>query len=92
MDPELISQLPLFELVVPAWQMLMYIVLTTVCMLSQKYRLSLIITYCFSLYWVFFLYYGDVVGSFDRYPSAVTLYLVSGLLLIILMLIAAFRE
>ncbi len=92
MDPELISQLPLFELVLPAWQMVMYIVLTSICMLSQRYKLSLIITYCFSFYWVFFLYYGDVIGSFDRYPGAVTLYLVCGLLLVILMLIAAFRE
>jgi len=92
MDPELISQLPLFELVIPAWQMIMYILLTSLCMLSQRHKLSLIITYCFSLYWVFFLYYGDVVGSFDRYPGAVTLYLASGVLLVILIIIAAFRE
>lgn len=92
MDPELISQLPLFVLVIPAWQMVMYILLTIICMLYQRYRLSLIITYCFSLYWVFFLYYGDVIGSFNLYPGAVTLYLGSGILLIILILIAAFRE
>ena len=92
MDITFFEQLPLFELVIPAWQMAFYILITSLCIISQRYKLFQIVTYCFSLYWGFFLYYGDVVGSFDRYPYAVTLYLASGLLLIILTLIAAFRE
>ena len=91
MDPELIAQIPLFELVIPAWQMVFYLIVISLCMLSTRYRLGLIITYCFSLYWGFFLYWGDIVGSFSRYPEAVMLYIVSGLLLVILMIIACFR-
>ncbi len=92
MDPKLIAQLPLFELVIPAWQMAFYIVVISLCMFNTRYKLGLIITYCFCLYWCFFLYWGDVVGSFSKYPGAVTLYIVSGLLLVILMIIACFRE
>jgi len=43
------------------------------------------------LYWGFVLYWGDVIGSFSRYPGAVTLYIASGLLLVLLMIVACLR-
>ena len=92
MDFTFFKELPLFELAIPEWQIGFYVLITVLCLITQRYKLFKIITYCFCLYWGFFLYYGDVVGSFDRYPYAVTLYLISGLFLIILMLVAAFRE
>ncbi len=91
MDPELIAQLSLFEMVIPAWQMAFYIIVISLCMFNMRYKLGLIITYCFCLYWGFFLYWGDIIGSFSKYPGAVMLYIASGFLLVILMVIACFR-
>ena len=91
MDSELIAQLPLFEMVIPAWQMAFYIIVISLCMFNMRYKLGLIITYCFCFYWGFFLYWGEVVGSMNEYPGAVTLYITSGILLVILMVIACFR-
>ncbi len=91
MDPDLIANLHSYELVIPAWQMVFYVIVISFCLLSTQYKVGLILTYSFSLYWGFVLYWGDVVGSFSRYPGAVTLYIVSGLLVVILMIIACLR-
>ena len=91
MDQDLIANLHSYELVIPAWQMVFYVIVISFCLLSTQYKVGLIITYSFSLYWGFVLYWGDVVGSFSSYPGAVTLYIVSGLLVVILMIIACLR-
>ncbi len=91
MEPDLIAQFYLYTLVIPAWQMVFYVIIISFCLLSTNYKVGLIITYSFSLFWGFVLYWGDVVGSFSRYPGAVTLYIASGLLLVILMIVACLR-
>ncbi len=91
MSPDLFQQFQDYQLVIPAWQMILYIVIISFCLLNTSYKTGLIITYSFSLYWGFVLYWGDVVGSFSRYPGAVTLYIASGLLLVILMIISCLR-
>jgi hypothetical protein len=83
MDQDLIANLHSYELVIPAWQMVFYVIVISFCLLSTQYKVGLILTYSFSLYWGFVLYWGEVVGSFSRYPGAVTLY--------ILMIIACLR-
>ncbi len=91
MNPDLLEQFHSYTLVIPAWQMVFYVIIISFCLLSTNYKVGLIITYSFSLYWGFVLYWGDVVGSFSRYPGAVTLYIASGLLLVILMIVACLR-
>jgi hypothetical protein len=91
MDQDLIANLHSYELVIPAWQMVFYVIVISFCLLSTQYKVGLILTYSFSLYWGFVLYWGEVVGSFSRYPGAVILYIVSGLLVVILMIIACLR-
>jgi len=86
MDPDLIEKLHSYELVIPAWQMIFYVIIISFCLISTNYKVGLIITYSFSLYWGFVLYWGD-----SRYPGAVTLYIASGLLLVLLMIVACLR-
>ena len=88
----LLSQMLLIELVIPAWQMALFIVTISVFMLIQRIKLTLIITFLFTFYWAFFLYWGDVIASFAKFPFVAALYLVSGVIYIVLTLIAFYRE
>ncbi|MEC4679291.1 MAG: hypothetical protein VST67_01165 [Nitrospirota bacterium] len=88
----LLSQMLLIELVIPAWQMALFIVTISVFMLIQRIKLTLIITFLFTFYWAFFLYWGDVLASFAKFPFVAALYLVSGVIYIVLTLIAFYRE
>ena len=88
----LMSQMLLIELVIPAWQMALFIVTISVFMLIQRIKLTLITTFLFTFYWAFFLYWGNVLASFAKFPFVAALYLVSGVIYIVLTLIAFYRE
>ena len=88
----LLSQMLLIELVIPAWQMALFIVTISVFMLIQRIKLTLIITFLFTFYWAFFLYWGDVLASFAKFPFVAAVYLVSGVIYTVLTLIAFYRE
>ncbi len=88
----LLSQMLLIELVIPAWQMALFIVTISIFMLIQRIKLTLITTFLFTFYWAFFLYWGNVLASFAKFPFVAALYLVSGVIYIVLTLIAFYRE
>ena len=88
----LLSQMLLIELVIPAWQMALFIVTISVFILIQRIKLTLIITFLFTFYWAFFLYWGDVLASFAKFPFVAAVYLVSGVIYTVLTLIAFYRE
>ncbi len=87
-----LSQVLLIEMAIPAWQMALFIVLISLFMLIQRIKLTLITMFLFTFYWAFFLYWGDVLASFSKFPVVAALYLVSGVLYIVLTLIAFYRE
>ncbi len=41
------------QLIVPLWQILLFVLLVSLAALFQRYRLVLLFSYVFSLYWVF---------------------------------------
>ena len=86
------SQILFLELLIPAWQMALFIALISIFMLLQRMKLCLITTFLFTFYWGFFLYWGEVIGSFSSFPYVVALYLFSGVIYIILTLITFYRE
>jgi hypothetical protein len=90
--PSFLSQLFLIELAIPAWQMAIFIFTISVFMLIQRIKLCLITTFLFTFYWAFFLYWGEVLASFGKFPFVAALYLVSGVIYTVLTLIAFYRE
>ena len=91
-EAEVISQIPFFELAIPVWQMALYIVIISVCTLSQRHRLALIVTYLFTLYWGFFSYFGQIIATLGTWPNVATLFVMCGLLHVGLTVIAFFQE
>ena len=86
MIDDLLAQFPSVELVIPAWQMVIYISIISIFMLARDFKLSLITTYLFTLYWGFFLYFGDFIGSLSTFPPA--LFAIFGLIHVVLTLFA----
>ena len=85
------SQFADIILAVPAWQMALYIVIISFFMLADRLKLCLIITYLFTLYWGFFLYWAEAMAAGGRLPGLSLLYLVGGIMQVILTLIAFLR-
>ena len=93
MDAANLSQFPYFNLVIPAWQMGMYVGIISLCMLVHADKLSLIVTYLFTLYWGYFVIWGDVLQSIGgSSPVSGTWFLILGTVHVILTLITFFRE
>ncbi len=87
-----LSQIFLVDLTIPAWQMALFIVLSSFFMLLRRHKLCLVTTYLFVFYWGFFLYWGEVLSSFGQFPNAAALYVVCGIILLVLTSIALYQE
>ncbi len=90
MIDDLLAQFPSVELVIPAWQMALYVSIVSIFMLAQDFKLTLITTYLFTLYWGFFLYFGDFIGSLSTVPPF--LFVFFGLIHVVLTLFAFHQE
>ena len=90
MIDDLLALFPAADLVIPAWQMTLYVSFISIFMLARDYKMSLITTYLFTLYWGFFLYFGDFVGSVTSF--APTIFIVFGMIHVVLTLIAFWQE
>lgn len=91
-EAAMLFQVGFLELTIPAWQMGLFVLIITFCMLVERHRVALLTSYVFTLYWGFFLYFGDVVSSFVSFPHMATLYIFCGLLHVALTLVAFLRE
>jgi hypothetical protein len=89
---EILPNVPFLELSIPAWQMGLFIVIVSICMLLERHKVALISTYLFTLYWVYFLYWGEVISSFGSLPNMATLFILCGLFHVMLTLVAFLKE
>ncbi len=80
------------DLAIPAWQMGLFIGLVSFSMLFGRTQLGLIVTYLFVLYWGFILYWPEFVAAAEGNPMALTLYIVSGLAIAFLAMLAFFSQ
>ena len=87
-DAEILYQIAVMNLSIPVWQVAIYVGVTTISMLLGRIKLCLITTYLFTLYWGFFLYWGEVMSSLSSFPYMGTLYIVCGMLHIALTVVA----
>jgi len=89
---KVLEQFSTIKLTIPATEMGLYIILITLFMLIRRYNLCIVTTYLFTFYWGFFLYWKEFVTSLGRYPTAEAVYVLSGVVFLVLILIAFFRE
>ncbi len=88
MDPTGIQTLGEVNLVIPAWQMGLFVAFVSLFMLLGRTQLGLIVTYLFVLYWGFILYWPKFVDAAEGDPVALAIYAVCGLVLVFLALLS----
>lgn len=76
---------------ISVWQVFIYIAIMLPCLLLQRTKLCLLITYLFAYYLAFLIYWGDLIASAgSMMPFAV--YALSGLAIVVLFVAASFTE
>jgi len=90
-DVETLLALELPNHLISIWQVFIYIGLMLPCLLLQRVKLCLLITYLFAYYLAFLVYWGDAIAQAgSMMPFAV--YALSGLAIVVLFVAASFSE
>lgn len=76
---------------VSVWQVFLYIALMLPFLLLQRTKLCLLITYLFSYYLAFLIYWGDFIATAGSMAPFV-LYALSGLAIAVLFVASSFSE
>jgi len=77
---------------IPAWHIALYIAISSVFMLMRQRKLCLITTYLFAFYWGFYIYADEFVTVASDSTLALSSYIICGMLLIVLSLVAFLQE
>jgi hypothetical protein len=78
------------ELSVPLGQVILFVLVNSLCLLYGRYKLGLLVSYCFVLYWGFifnFKYFTDLLGNTT---FGMPIYVFSGVVMLVLVVIGFF--
>lgn len=87
-----ISDLGLVNLIIPAWQMALYIGLVSAVLIWRKARWAFLFTYLFGLYWGYYLFAQELLNATRGDTMVQAAYLGFGLGLLALIFVALFYE
>ncbi len=89
-DFETMSDLGLTSLLLPAWPVMLYVVLMSLFVLMHRIRLCLLTSYLFTFYWGFSLHWSDFFIAGSGFTLAFIVYSVAGLAIAALFIAASF--
>lgn len=89
---EALTNLGRVDLIIPAWQMVLYVCLFGLYMISGKTKCCLLTTYLFVIYWGYYLFAGDLLAAIRGNLAAESAYITFGLALAAFVLMALFYE
>lgn len=90
-DATTLLDLGLFNQVISIWQVFFYIALIIPFLLLQRTKICLLITYLFTYYLAFVIYWGEVIASAGS-MMPFFLYTFFGLAIVVLFVAASFCE
>ena len=91
LDVDTLLSLELPNHLISIWQVFIYIALMLPCLLLQRVKLCLLITYLFAYYLAFIVYWEDsIAAAGSMVPFA--LYALSGLAIVVLFVAVSFSE
>ena len=92
MDVTPLQSLGAVSLTIPAWQMAVFVGIMSVFLLLGRLQLCLLTTYVFVLYWGFVLYAPSFIGAAGGDTAALVVYLLCGLAVTVLTIVAFFKQ
>lgn len=76
---------------VPLWQVTIFVIINSICLLIGTHKLGLLITYCFVFYWGFIFNLSNYVDIFKE-DGWLPLYAIAGFLMAGLIVVGFFRD
>lgn len=76
---------------ISVWQVFLYIAIMIPCLLFQRTKLCLLITYLFTYYLAFLIYWGDFIAAAGS-MAPFALYTLSGLAIVVLFVASSYSE
>lgn len=89
-DVETLIDLGLPNHAISIWQVFFYIAMMVPFLLLQRVKVCLLLTYLFTYYLAFLIYWGEAIASGSTGPFI--LYALSGLAIMVLFVAASFQE
>jgi len=80
------------EFSIPLGQIVAYVFFNTICFFLRRYKLGLMISFAFVFYWGFLHASANFVDEMGKPTLGLFLYLASGLMMAISVLVGFFRE
>ena len=80
-DKELIELFYSVETVIPLWQILLLLLLSTIALLHGKTKLALLINYLFTLNWGYFANRDQIFADIDNPDQFLTIYFGIGIVI-----------
>lgn len=80
------------EFAVPLLEVIVFVIFNSLCLLFGRFRLGLMISYCFVFYWGFIFNLEYFVNMLDGTPIGMLVYAASGLLMFLTAIIGFFVQ
>jgi hypothetical protein len=90
-DSEIFIKLGLSGYLLPAWTVIVYVVLSSVLVLMRRIPLYLLTTHVFTVYWGFVLYWGEYLSGVSSFVTAFAVYTFCSLAILSLAIASYFR-
>ena len=87
---ETIIKLGLFANVVPAWSVILYVILSSIFVLMRQISLYLLTTQVFTVSWGFAFYWERLLSGASSFTTAFPVYMFCGLAIVNLAIVAYF--
>ena len=78
------------EFIVPLWELILYMLITSICLMLGKHRIGLIIAYGGVFYWGFILNYYNFLDMLNSTAYGFQLYVLSGCFMLIIAVVGFF--
>jgi hypothetical protein len=75
---------------VPLWEVILLVLINSICLLLGRHRLGLIVSYLFVFYWGFIFNSTYFVNMMDYFTWGLYIYVISGVVMAIIFLISFF--
>jgi hypothetical protein len=77
---------------IPAGQVMFFVLLNSFCLLFGKYKLGLLISYCFVFYWGFVFNHNHFIDMVGNTTWGMMIYLFSGAFMLLIAVIGFFNQ
>ncbi|MCC6347180.1 MAG: hypothetical protein IT388_08350 [Nitrospirales bacterium] len=79
-------------LAIPFGQMLIFVVINSFCLLFGKYKLGLLVSYCFVLFWGFISNREFFIDTFGQTTWGLIIYALSGIVMVVVLIVGFFQS